>query len=100
MLMFLVRGAIELFRYWTLTVDPNARSVTVSCRTPFGISRNSYSFDENESVKLVRNVHTANWLVQLSVKEVPIQSGQDSRVYAEALALRLCSLTGTRLQEG
>jgi hypothetical protein len=99
-LMFLSNGAIELFRYWTLTVDPNARSVTVSCRTPFGISHQSYSFDDIKSVRLFQRVHSANWLVELTVNDLPIPLGQASRVYAEALAVRLSSLTDARLQEG
>ena len=100
-LTFLVRGATELFRYWSLTVDPTARSVIVSCRTPFSIHDQSYSFDEIESVRIVPVVHHTAWLVQLDVNEQqPIQLGQASRVYAEALAVRLCSLTSARLKEG
>jgi len=99
-LLFLARGALSLFRYWTMTVDTVSKEVSVRCRTPLGLSKRFFAFDEIDAVVLGRGAISAHWIVQLCVGgKLSVRHGGGPRPRAEALATRLCSLTGARVRE-
>lgn len=92
-------GALELFRYWTMTIKLDSRTVTIRQRTPFGQSEDTFAFGDIEEVLVSRPASQMNWLVQLNVRgKRPIRLGMAPQVYAEAFAQRLASLTDVEVK--